>query len=85
MEDGGKPRRVRRVWALLVVFGALALIVGGLVEAFRFGAGAAIVSAAGMLLFFKEPARAFDWRGALDDIADFLGAACDWLKAPFGR
>jgi len=85
MEDACKPRRVRRVWALLVVFGALALIVGALVVAFKFGAGAAIASATGVLLFYKEPALAFDWRGALDEIADLLGAACDWLKSPFGR
>lgn len=85
MENARKPRRLRRVWALLVVFGALMLVAGALVTAFKFGAGPAIASAASILVFYKGAALAFDWRGALDEIADFLGGICDWLTSLFGR
>ena len=83
MEDACKPRRVRRIWALLVVFGALALIVAALVSAFRFGAGSAIASAAGVLVGYKGAAMAFDWRGALDEIADALAAGWGWVTSLF--
>jgi hypothetical protein len=83
MDDAGKPRRVPRVVALLVVLGTVVLVTGALVMAYKFGASAAVASAAGVLVYYKEPALEFDWRGAFDELADGIGKVLDRMAALF--
>jgi hypothetical protein len=83
MHEARKLRRLPRVVALLIVLGVLVLVTGALVMAYKFGAAAAIASAAGVLVYYKEPALEFDWRGAFDELADGVGRVLDWLAALF--
>jgi hypothetical protein len=84
MENNSSKRRGRAVLVLLVLIFA-ALLVAGMVSAFKLGVANGMATAGAGLILYHVLAAFYDWpRLTLDDVFAFFEAVFDWFLGLFG-